>query len=48
MLHELLCADDFVPISGTMEGLRNKFRMWNEAFGSKVWSSDHQLGKPNW
>ena len=35
MLSELLYADDLVPMSETIEGLRNKFINWIEAFGSK-------------
>ena len=34
-LRELLYADDFVPTSETIEGLRNKFLKWMETFGSK-------------
>ena len=34
-LSELLYADDSVLMSETMEGLRNKFFKWNEAFESK-------------
>ena len=32
---ELLCADDFVSMSETIEGLRRKFIKWKEAFESK-------------
>ena len=35
MLSELLCADDLVLKSETMEGLRNKFLEWKEDFESK-------------
>ena len=34
-LCELLCADDIVLMSETIEGLRNKFIKWKEAFESK-------------
>ena len=34
-LSELLCADDLAMMSGTTEGLRNKFLQWKEAFESK-------------
>ena len=32
VLSELLCADDLLLMSETIEGLRNKFLEWNEAF----------------
>ena len=35
VLSELLYADDLVLMSGTIEGLRNKFFKWKEAFESK-------------
>ena len=35
VLSELLYADDLVLMSETIEGLRNKFFKWNEAFESK-------------
>ena len=34
-LSELLYTDDFVPMSETVEGLRNKFLNWKESFESK-------------
>ena len=34
-LSELPYADDLVLMSETIEGLRNKFIKWNEAFESK-------------
>ena len=34
-LHELLYADVFVLMIETIEGLRNKFLKWNEAFENK-------------
>ena len=34
-LSELLYADDLVLMSETIEGLRNKFLKWKEAFDSK-------------
>ena len=34
-LSELLYADDFILTSETIEGLRNKFLEWMEAFESK-------------
>ena len=34
-LSELLYADDLVLMSETIEGLRNKFLKWKEAFESK-------------
>ena len=34
-LSELLYADDLVLMSETIEGLRNKFQKWKEAFESK-------------
>ena len=36
MLSELLYADDLVLLNETIEGLRNKFLKWKEAFDSKV------------
>ena len=35
VLCELLYADDLVQRSETIEGLRNKFLKWKEAFDSK-------------
>ena len=35
LMSEMLYADDLVLISETMEGLREKFRKWKEAFESK-------------
>ena len=35
VLSELLYADDLVLMSETIEGLRNKFLKWKEAFESK-------------
>ena len=43
-LSELLYADDFALMSETIEGLRNKFLTWKEAFESKHFKSNH--GKP--
>ena len=34
-MSEMLCADDLVLTSKTMEGLREKFWKWKEAFKSK-------------
>ena len=34
-MSEMLYADDLVLMSETMEGLREKFRKWKEAFESK-------------
>ena len=34
-LSELLCADDIVLMSETMEGLRKTFLKWKEVFESK-------------
>ena len=34
-LSELLCADDLVLVSEPIEGLRNEFLKWKEAFESK-------------
>ena len=34
-LGELLCADNLVLMSETIEGLRNKFLKWKEPFESK-------------
>ena len=44
-LSELLYADDLVLMSGTIEGLRNKFMKWKEAFESKGLKVN--LGKTN-
>ena len=41
---ELLYADDLVMMSETIEGLRNKFLKWKEAFESKGFKVN--LGKP--
>ena len=35
VLSELLCADDLVLMNDTIEGFRNKFLAWKEAFESK-------------
>ena len=35
MLSELLYADDIVQVSETIEGYRDKFLKWKEAFESK-------------
>ena len=35
LLYEMLYADDLVLISETMEGLREKFCKWKEAFEGK-------------
>ena len=35
LMSEMLCADDLVLMSETMEGLREKFWKWKEAFESK-------------
>ena len=35
LFHDILYADDLVLTSETMEGLREKFRKWKEAFESK-------------
>ena len=35
LVSEMLCADDLVLTSKTMEGLKEKFRKWKEAFMSK-------------
>ena len=35
VLDELLYADDLVPMSEIIEGLRNKFMEWKEPFYSK-------------
>ena len=35
VLSELVYADDVVLMSETMEGLRDKFRKWKEAFESQ-------------
>ena len=42
-LSELLYADDLVLMSETIEGLRNKFLKWKEAFESKCFKVN--LGK---
>ena len=42
-LSELLCADDLVQMSQTIEGPRNKFLEWKAAFESKGLKVD--LGK---
>ena len=34
-MSEMLCADDLVLTSETMEGMREKFWKWKEAFKSK-------------
>ena len=34
-LNELLCVDEFVLMSETIEGLRDKFLKWKESFESK-------------
>ena len=34
-LSELLCDDDLILMSETIEGLRNKFLKWKETFDSK-------------
>ena len=35
LMNEMLYVDDLVLTSETMEGLREKFRKWKEAFESK-------------
>ena len=35
LMSEMMCADDLVLMSETMEGLREKFCKWKEAFESK-------------
>ena len=35
LMNEMLYVDDLVLTSETMEGLREKFRKWKEAFQSK-------------
>ena len=37
VLSVLLCADDLVRTSGTMEGHRNKFLEWKEAIANTGW-----------
>ena len=37
VLCEMPYADDLVSISDTIEGLRNKFIKWKEAFERKAW-----------
>ena len=39
-LSELLYADDIDLMSETLEGLRNKFLMWKEAFESRDYKVD--------
>ena len=34
-LSQLMYADDLFAMSETIEGLKNKFLKWKEAFGSK-------------
>ena len=44
-LSELLHADDLVVMSETIEGLRNKFIKWKEAYESKGFKVNHGKSK---
>ena len=45
LMSEILYADDLVLMSETMEGLREKFQKWKEAFESKGDKSKSQKDK---